>query len=128
MLDASAAIETVLSRPKSADFRRQLEEADQVLAPELIVPEIVNTVWKYHQFENMSLSDCDHSIEFAIGLVDRLVPSIELRREAFMLARLSRRSAYDMLYLALARREDAAFLTADRSLRTEAAHQGIQTL
>ena len=45
---------------------------------------MVNTVWKYHQFENLNLSTCDRALEFALGLVDVLVPCQELYREAFL--------------------------------------------
>ena len=128
VLDASAAIEVVLDRGKARPFAQALEEAEEVLAPELLVPEVVNTVWKYHQFENLSLSACEPALEHALGLVDVLVSCKELYREAFLLARTARRPAYDMFYLALARREDAAFLTTDAVLRKEAERQGIRVL
>jgi predicted nucleic acid-binding protein len=48
------------------------------------------------------------------------------RGEAFLLARTARRSAYDMFYLALARREDAVYLTTDAALRKEAERQGVR--
>jgi predicted nucleic acid-binding protein len=126
VLDASAAIEVVLGRGKALEFERLLGEADQVLAPDLIVSEVVNTIWKYHQFQNLSLNTCDQAIEFAIGLPDVLVPCKELYREAFLLARSARQPAYDMFYMALARREDAGFLTTDQALRKEAERQGIR--
>ena len=128
VLDASAAIEVVLDRAKARGFAQLLEAADEVLAPELIVPEIVNTIWKYHQFESLSLSVCDRAIELAAGLVDVLVSASELYREAFLLARAARQPAYDMFYLALARREDAGILTTDTSRRKEAERQGIRVL
>ena len=128
VLDASAAIEVVLARSKARELERMLEESDQVLAPDLIIPEVVNTIWKYHQFENLNLNTCDQALEFAIGLVDVLVPCKELYREAFLLARSARQPAYDMFYLALARREDAGFLTTDRALRREAERQGVRVL
>lgn len=128
ILDASAAIEVVLERRKAPQFTHLLEEADEVLAPDLLVPEVVNTLWKYHHFEHLSLGICDRAIELSIGLVDLLVPSNELHREAFLLARTTRRPAYDMFYLALARREDAGFLTMDAALRKEAERQGIRVL
>jgi predicted nucleic acid-binding protein len=96
-----------------------------VLAPELFVPEVVNTIWKYHQFEHLSLSVCDGALEAALGLVDALVSSKEIYGEAFLLARTTRRPAYDMFYVALARREDATFLTTDSALKKEAKRQGI---
>jgi predicted nucleic acid-binding protein len=128
VLDASAAIEVVLARGKAREFERMLEEADQVLAPDLIIPEVVNTIWKYHQFESLNVNTCDQAIEFAVGLLDVLVPCKELYREAFLLARSARQPAYDMFYLALARREDAGFLTTDRALRREAERQGVRVV
>ena len=128
VLDASAALEVVLRRSKASEFGRMLEEADQVLAPDLIIPEVVNTIWQYHQFENLNLNTCDQAIEFAIGLLDVLVPCKELYREAFLLARSARKPAYDMVYLALARREDAGFLTIDHALTREAERQGVRVL
>jgi len=38
ILDASAAIEVALSRPRARQFEAVLEEDDEVLAPDLIVP------------------------------------------------------------------------------------------
>lgn len=43
-----------------------------MLAPDLFVPEVVNTVWKYHQFEQWNLVVCDRTLEAVLGLVDVL--------------------------------------------------------
>jgi predicted nucleic acid-binding protein len=126
VLDAVAALEVVLQRSRAARFASILEEADVVLAPELFVAEVVNTVWKYHRFEQLALTTCDRLMEAALGLVDALVSCGEVHREAFLLARIARRPAYDMFYLALARREDATILTTDTALRKEAGRQGIR--
>jgi len=126
VLDASAAIEIVIERAQAARLGGILEEADLVLAPDLFVPEVVNVMWKYHQFEQWGLAVCDRALESALSLVDILVPSKELYGEAFLLARTTRRPAYDMFYVALARREDATLLTTDARLRKEAERQGIR--
>lgn len=126
VLDASAALEIALQRSHAAALASVLEEADVVLAPELFVPEVVNTIWKYHQFEHLNLTVCDRALETALGLVDALVSSKEIYGEAFLLARTARRPAYDMFYLALARREDAILLTMDAALKKEAERQGIR--
>lgn len=128
VLDASAAIEIVLDRARGPRFGDLLEQADTVLAPDLLIPEVADTIWKYHQFEHLNLDICERALEFAIGLVDALIPSNELYREAFLLARAARRPVYDMFYLALARREDAAFLTLDAVLRKEAERQSVRVL
>lgn len=126
VLDASAAIGVVLGRGQAARLAVILEEADVVLAPDLFVAEVVNTIWKHHQFERLNLDACDRAIEAALGLVDAMVPSKEIYGEAFLLARAAHRPAYDMFYLALARREDGVFLTLDKTLRKEAEHQGVR--
>ena len=125
-LDASAAMEVVLARPRAAHYAEILAEADVVLAPDLFVPEVVNTIWKYHQLEGLPLDACDRALEAALGLVDVLVSSKEIYAEALLLARTARHSAYDMFYLALARREDAMFVTGDTALKREATRQGIR--
>jgi predicted nucleic acid-binding protein len=127
-LDASAAIEVALGRTDGRRFGDILEEASEVLAPDLLICEVTNTIWKYHQLEHLSLDVGQSAIEAAIGLVDTLISSSELYREAFLLARAVRRPVYDMLYLALARREDAALLTLDRVLRKEAERQSVRVL
>jgi predicted nucleic acid-binding protein len=48
VLDASAALEVVLERGRAGDFMRAIQEADMVMAPELLIPEVVNAIWEYH--------------------------------------------------------------------------------
>ena len=126
VVDASVALAVGLNRREGSAFQQLLEDADEVLAPELLVPEVINTMWKFHQFEALPLDACERAIEFALGLVDTFASSLELHREAFLLARTTRHPAYDMFYLALARREDAIFLTVDKALGKEAERQGIR--
>ena len=126
VLDASAAIEVVFGRNQAARLTGVIEQADVVLAPELFIPEVVNTIWKYHRFEGLGLDACDRALEAAIGLVDTFVSTKDIYGEAFLLARTARRPAYDMFYLALARREDAIFLTVDAALRKETERQGVR--
>ena len=126
VLDASAALEVALNRKGAAELSARLNESDEVLAPELFVPEVVNAIWKLHHFGNLSLSACDGALEVLLEFVDTLVPHRELYREAFLLSRTTRRPAYDRFYLALAMREDAALMTLDSALRKEATRQGIR--
>jgi len=97
-------------------------------AVELLVPELVNAIWKYHQFDHLDLETCSQALELAIGLADDLVSCKDLWRESFLLARENRRPAYDMFYIALARREDAAILTMDQAIRKEAERHGVQVI
>ena len=126
VLDASAALEVALNRNRAAGLAARLDEADEVLAPDLFVPEVVNAIWKLHHFGNLSLTACDGALEVLLEFVNTLVSCKELYREAFLLSRTTRRPAYDMFYLALAKREDAVLMTLDRALRKEAVRQGIR--
>ncbi len=128
VLSAGASIEVVLNRAQGHRFGALLEQAEQVLAPDLLIPEVTNTIWKYHRYEHLNLDAREQALEFAIGLVDVLVPSKDLYREAFLLARAARPPACDMFYMALAQREDAAFLTLDVKLKKEAKRRGVRVL
>lgn len=128
VLDASAALEIVLERGRAGDFTRAIQDADAVMAPELLVPEVVNAIWKYHQFDHLDLNTCNQALELAIGLADDLVSCKDLWREAFLLARENRRPAYDMFYIALARHEGAALLTMDKALRKDAERHGVEVV
>ena len=131
VLDANCAIEIALNKPEGDRLKAMLDESEQVLAPDLLIPEFVNALWKYHQFNQLSLSVCDQAMELLPVLVETFVPSQEIYREAFALTRAQQSRAvvvntYDMFYLALARRENAVLLTLDATLKKEAKRAGIR--
>jgi predicted nucleic acid-binding protein len=127
VLDANAAVEVALEGKAAGPLSAMLSRSEEVIAPELLVPEIVNAILKYHQFAEFDLDKCEKILELAIGLVDRLISHKEIYREAFVLSRAQKtRAAYDMFYLALALREDAVLLTLDGTLKKEARRAGIR--
>jgi len=127
VLDANAAVEVALEGKAAGPLSAMLSQSEEVIAPELLVPEVVNAVWKYHQFAEFDLSKCEKILELAVGLVDRLISHRAIYREAFALSRAQKsRAAYDMFYLALALREDALLLTLDGTLKKEAKRAGIR--
>jgi predicted nucleic acid-binding protein len=131
VLDANAAVEVALEGKAAGHLSAKLSESEEVIAPELLFPEVVIAVWKYHRFAEFDLEKCEKMLELAIGLVDRFVSHREIYREAFALSRIQKSRAavvntYDMFYLALARREDAVLLTLDATLKKEAKRAGIR--
>lgn len=127
VLDANAAIEVALDGKAANELSQVLAKSEEVIAPELLLPEIVNAIWKYHQFAEFDLSKCEKALELAVGLVDRLVSHREIYRDAFALSRAQKtRAAYDMFYLALALRENATLLTLDATLKKEARRAGVR--
>ena len=127
VLDANAAVEVALEGKSAERLSAMLSQSEEVIAPELLIPETVNAIWKYHQFAEFDLGKCEKLIELCVGLVDRFVSHRELYREAFALSRAQQsRAAYDMFYLALALRENAVLLTLDATLKKEAKRAGVR--
>jgi len=117
VLDASAAVRLVAGDPAAAELAALVREAPLVLAPELMLTEVANTLWKLQRAEQLVGLDPQQLLLDAHDLVDRVEPDRLLHAEALALACHLDHPVYDCLYLALARREAATLLTADRRLR-----------
>ncbi len=131
VLDANCAVEIALNKKEGERMKAILDESDHVLAPDLLVPEFVNAIWKYHQFDQLSGELCDEALGVLLNLVEIFVPSTQLYLRAFALSRAQKTRAavvntYDMFYLALALREDATLLTLDATLKKEARRAGVR--
>ena len=127
VLDASAACEIVLLREHSEQLINLIRKSDWVISPSLYISEINNVFWKYHRFSTLSLTDCESKIEQAISIPDDYIDDSELYREAFSLACLLEHPVYDMLYLVLARRNNATLLTMDKKLNKAAHKANVKT-
>ena len=116
VLDASAAIRVITGDPVASQWRDQLKKAPLVLAPELMLSEVANTLWKLQRGGNLNGLDPQTLLADARDLVDQIEPNRHLQVEALALACHLDHPFYDCLYLALARREAAQLLTADQRL------------
>jgi predicted nucleic acid-binding protein len=116
VLDASAAVEIVLQRDFAQRLAKAVREADWVIAPTLFVVEVTNVFWKYQKFVDYPYPDCERDIEQTIALPDQYINEIDLYREAFKLGCILDHPIYDMLYVVLARRNNARLLTMDKKL------------
>ena len=116
VLDASAAIRVITGDPVASQWRDQLKKAPLVLAPELMLSEVANTLWKLQRGGNLNGLDPQTLLADARDLVDQIEPDRHLQVEALALACHLDHPVYDCLYRALARREAAQLLTADQRL------------
>ncbi len=128
VLDASVAIEVVLQREKAEKFVSSIAEADWVITPNLFIAEVTNVFWKYQKFANLPFLVCEKGIEQAISLPDNFITEQDLYREAFKLACNLNHSVYDMLYLVIARRNNATLLTLDQKLLQTASKCSIEVV
>ena len=117
ILDASAAVRLIVGDPAAAELVELIREAPLVLAPELMLTEVANTLWKLQRAEQLAGLNPQQLLLDARDLVDRVEPDRHLHVEALALACHLDHPVYDCLYLALARRQAARVITADRRLR-----------
>ena len=117
VLDASAAVRLILGDPAAAELEKVIRAAPLVLAPELMLTEVANALWKLQRAEQLAGLDPQQLLADASDLVDRVEPDRHLQAEALALACHLGHPVYDCLSLSLARREAATLITADRRLQ-----------
>ena len=116
VLDASAAVRLILGDPTASSLADQIGDASLVLAPELMLTEVANALWKLARSDQLNALDPQLLLANARDLVDRVEPDRHLQAEALALACHLNHPVYDCLYLALARREAATLVSSDRRL------------
>jgi predicted nucleic acid-binding protein len=121
VVDASVLVPLLVAEAGSAAARVVAAAEPDLLAPELILAETLNVLWKKQRLGQI---DDETRVE-AVGLIGLpllvLAPTPSLARRASALARELDHPAYDCLYLALAEREAVPLVTDDRRLRALAA-------
>jgi predicted nucleic acid-binding protein len=92
-----------------------LLDGDFILAaPELIGPEIGNTIWKKVRRHELTPEEASEIVAAFPKIGVELHPSSVLLPSALELAVALDRTVYDCLYLALAVAQDCTLITADR--------------
>jgi len=109
------------------DFLRGVERGlNTAIAPELLMAESANVLYKKRKTDELSGTECDQLLESIMALPIRLFPHRPLLPRAFKLAIDLNFSVYDTLYLALAEEHGAVIFTADLRLQKIAAQLSLQ--
>jgi len=127
VLDSNAAIEIVLNREKGKRLRELIETSEKTASSEFFRIETANVIRKYYHGRYIKKAECNKLLELAENLIDEFIPIKENHLEALNEAIRLNYSAYDMIYLTLARRMGAMLVTLDRSLNLIAKKEGIET-
>lgn len=123
IIDASVAIKWVVPEA-GTDAALALRAEYELSAPELIVPEIANILWKKFQRGELQSGEAEIAAELLEKSGIRLISMQNLLGKATSLAMFLSHPAYDCVYLAAAIEADIPFVTADtRLLRKLEQHQ-----
>ena len=131
VIDASVVCKWLLPEPGSADAHQLLtlmhKGALQARAPELVLAEVANVLWKRTRGTSPSLSRADAKEALAILQDSPLeLHSIhDLAAPALELAALIPCTVYDALYVTLALRDNGLLVSADQRLLTACAQHGL---
>ena len=120
-------MEILLQKEKAGKFSKSLQEALLVVAPDIYVAELTNTLWKYYTAKILSEDECIQYVQDGINYVDNFIDSRELWSEALSIGIKNRHSIYDMLYMVTARRNSAFLITNDSVLAAICKKNHVQT-
>ncbi len=99
-----------------ATLVQAVASADLVLAPELMLTEVANALWRLQRAGQLEADGLQARLRRAADLVDHIEPDRTLQAEALALATHLDHPVCGCLYLVLARREVAALLSTDGRL------------
>lgn len=116
VVDASVAVKWVVPETLSENATRILASEEDLIAPDLLLVEATNALWKKTARGELSSSEAARVLDVLLssGLVIR--PTRPLLNRALTLAGRLGHPVYDCVYLALAEHERAMLITGDERL------------
>jgi predicted nucleic acid-binding protein len=117
-IDVCGAMEILLQKEKAEKFGKILQDAALIIAPDLYISELANTLWKYNRAGILTKDECIQYIKDGINYVDKFIDGKELWQEAFSEGINNNHSIYDMFYMVVTRRNDSVLITNDSVLVT----------
>ncbi len=116
VVDASVAMKWVIPEVLSDQAGSLRGRADRLLAPDLLLPEAANALWKKLIRQEITTREAAQAMNLLMASGLDLRPSGPLLGRALGLARRLRHPVYDCIYVALAQAEGATLITADQRL------------
>lgn len=130
VIDANIALALMLDLAYSAKARQAVNAVTSMIAPDLIIHESTNALWKIATADPALAPRCDQVISALPSLFDEIAYGGSIAPEALKLALDTKHPAYDCFYIALAKLRGTALITADRKLAAAITSSGqdIQTI
>ena len=114
VVDASVAVKCLIREVHTDEARRLLSTATEVIAPDLLWPEVGSAVWKRLRRGELSQDEAAYLVDGLDRLRIVAYSGAPIMRPALRIAVHHDRSFYDSLYLALAAEVGYPLVTADR--------------
>ena len=116
VVDCSVAVKWFLEEPGDREALALVQTGERLIAPELIVAELVNVLWKRVTTGAIGHSQAADVPQAIPKTLAELCPLAPLAARALAIAAELRHPAYHCFYLALAETRDLKLITADRRL------------
>jgi predicted nucleic acid-binding protein len=113
-VDASVAVKWYFREEYRDAALRLLDERYELLAPDLLIAEFANVAWKYVRRGDATVFEARAALTELLVVPLRLYTATSVMLRAFGNACETGRTAYDSIYLALARLHGCQLVTADR--------------
>ena len=126
VVDASVVIKWFVPEIHSDAASRLLDTTGHYVAPDLLFPELGNTIWKKVRREELSARQGRELAAEILTVAVETVPARSLFEDAYGVAIATGLTVYDAMYVALAVRLETKVITADeRLVRTAASNRMI---
>ncbi len=116
VVDASVAVKWFVPEVHTSSAVRLVENAHDLLAPDLLIAEFGNILWKKVRMQELTPSDARQIAASFRRVPMTMEPTAGLLEAALELALRLDRTVYDSMYLALAIKTGAPMITADTRL------------
>jgi predicted nucleic acid-binding protein len=133
VVDANVVVKLFMDEELSDEARAllgrlALSEPDQFFAPDLLLAECANVLWKYVQFYGYDVEMARANLTDLADLGIQTVPASSLFQEAFEIGCRLNIAVYDACYVALAEGLGCPLVTADEPLVRRLAAEGLPVL
>lgn len=125
VVDASIATSWIVKEAISPQAVTLFSAGETLIAPDLLVAEVGNAVWKAERRGNATALQVSSAVVILRQAMSDFEPTLPLLPAAAALARELNHPIYDCFYLALAQREGAELATADARMAALCARKAI---
>jgi len=127
VIDASVAIKWFVPEILEAEAKRWLDPSNILYAPELLLSEVGNILWKKTRLKEVTEAEAFQIASELKQAPINLISSLDLFLDALTLAQSTGRTVYDCTYLAAAIRQGCQLVTADRKFYDALQHTSRKT-